>query len=156
MKQHDDTNGVDLVGCSGQPATPQHGENCNPVHGDTTCSATLPVLCIKKRKLPQPDALPACASQGSCGWSGGELSLTPALQGCLLTSLARANELCETYAGSGYVMSSFHDGRDGGGNGFGFFGKSDLLRNISGSRSRFWVGISDQNANCWNARGAIN
>lgn len=153
VKQHDAGTAADYVSCKGPPAIPQHGEDCNAIHGDTTCSSSLPILCIKKLKLPKPAGLPSCDNPSTCAWSGGQLALTPAMQGCLLNSPARADELCATYAGADYVMAGFHDGRPDGGNGWGFYGQSDLF---NASRTRFWVKISDQKANCWDPRGAVN
>ena len=151
---HDAATGTDLVSCKGAPAIPQHGDTCNAIHGDTTCSASLPILCIKKAGLPKPEGLPTCDNAMNCAWSGGQLALTPPLQGCLLTNAAKADELCSTYAGAGYVQAGWHDGRAGGGNGYGFFAQSNLFNGTA--PTRFWVSISDQKANCWNPRGSVN
>ncbi len=125
---HNSTIGTDRVGCGG----------CDPYVGDTVCTDELPVLCIKKDGSPDPGIV----SPGFYnGWASGHIGLTPAVAGTALTSLAVANDECETFFGPGYRMAEHHDG--GGGWNWNAFG------NINDA-SRFWTYIKNQPGNCWN------
>lgn len=124
---HESTYSTDQVGCSG----------CNPYVGDTTCSTSLPILCLKTDGSPNPGLL----IDFYHGWKGGHVYLTPAVPGTQLLSLANADSICQSYFGPGYTMAEFH--QPGGGWAWSAFG------NVASS-SRFWVYINDQPANCWN------
>lgn len=167
---------IDSVGCSGTPPSPLPGGACNAYSGDTQCSQRRPILCIKKKSLNRPPYPVFCQrhampKEAYCGWTGAFLGLTPPIQGCALTSLARGDFYCRRYLGCGYRMAEFHDGKYIIGmssslhfqctwnwsvaltGGWAFHGYSNL-KNIGGliqqTMSRFWVHINDQNANCWN------
>jgi YVTN family beta-propeller protein len=131
---HDNTWGIDRVNCTSSTMA------CNPYTGDTSCSNSLPVLCVSPQGLPRPPYTPD-PSLFYDGWVGGSLALTAPVLGTSLTSQATADALCATTFGSGWRMAEFHDG--GGGWGFRAYG------NIPDGGSRFWVRISDQPANCW-------
>ncbi|HRC85086.1 MAG TPA: sialidase family protein, partial [Thermoanaerobaculia bacterium] len=90
---HNATYGADLVGCNG----------CDPYVGDTSCAASLPILCIKPDGAPNP-GLPTDFYNG---WIGGNIGLTPPYQGFALSSLANANALCASFFGPGWVMAEF-------------------------------------------------
>lgn len=127
---HDSNFGIDKVGCS----------NCNAYAGDTSCSVSLPILCIRNDNSPRP-AYIANPSEFYDGWARGHITTTPPVQGITLTSLAVANQICAANFGAGWRMAEFHDG--GGGWAFRAYGnvRNDL---------RYWVYINDQPANCWN------
>lgn len=122
---------VDLVGNDG---------TTNAYQGDTSCWASLPVLCLYKAGLAKPSYITAVDYYR--GWSGGYLALTRSYPGTSLTSRAAADNLCAATFGSGWVMGEHHDG--GGGWGWYAYGA------VSTS-SRFWVAINDQPANPWNS-----
>jgi hypothetical protein len=130
---HDNTWGIDRVDCTSSTMA------CNPYTGDTSCSNSLPVLCVRPQGLPRPPYTPN-PSLFYDGWVGGSLALTAPVLGTSLTSQANADALCATTFGSGWRMAEFHDG----GGGWGFRGYGNIL-----DGSRFWVRISDQPANCW-------
>ncbi len=118
--------GADNVGCLG----------CNPYVGDTPCSTSLPILCIKTDGAPNP-GLPLDFYHG---WIGGNLGLTPAYAGTALGSLSNANALCASFFGPGWVMAEFH--HPGGGWNWSSHGHI-------ADGTRFWVTIDDQTAECW-------
>lgn len=154
------------------PATAIEGvgcEGCNPYQGDTSCSSSLPILCIKPEGeqrenydiAPYGGSMPA---EYYRGWAGGHIKTTSAVPGTQLTSLAAANALCASAFGSGYRMAEFHDGKYKSGmdldlyygstwptsglstGGWNFYGYGNLS-----SSTRFWTYINDQSANCWNS-----
>jgi len=163
--------GIDFLSCHGTPASPATGGDCNPYLGDTPCRSLRPVLCVNHLNLNRPGYVPA---DSYSGWTGGFLGLTAPIQGCKLTSQAAGDAYCAAQLGCGYVMAEWHDGlaiagmnaSTNAGNswvvanasptGTSFVGYSNI--NNIGSTSpltnqRFWVAISDQNANCWNSVG---
>lgn len=124
---HESTYSTDKVGCSG----------CNPYTGDTVCSASLPILCLKTDGSPNP----GLALDFYNGWKSGHVYLTPPVLGTQLLSVANANSICQSYFGPGYTMAEFH--HPNGAWNWSAFG------NVASS-SRFWLYINDQPANCWN------
>jgi ELWxxDGT repeat protein len=128
--------------------------DCDPYVGDTLCTESRPLLCIKQ------EALSDCSAPLSStdGWSGGTVALTPFLvRGTELTSLAAANALCASTFGAGYRMAEHHDG----GGGWGFRAKGSITPlatpasthprfNRLNQPHRFWVHIKNQQGNCWN------
>ncbi len=127
---------------------------CDPYQGDTSCTESRPLLCIKK------DGSSNCGPPSDFydGWTAGTVALTPFLvRGTELTSLAAANTICANTFGTGYRMAEFHDG--GGGWGWRAKGTISPLSTPSSTHprsgtsnrpNRFWVHINDQPANCWN------
>jgi len=129
-------------------------DNCDPYQGDTLCSESRPLLCIKK------DGLANCGPPSDFydGWTGGTVALTPFLvRGTDLTSLAAANTICVNTFGPGYRMAEHHDG----GGGWGWRAKGTISplttppsthpRGATTNRpNRFWVHIMNQPGNCWN------
>jgi hypothetical protein len=175
--------GTYYVGVSGYPALdyalfvtpPLEGAgcgSCDPYQGDTSCSTSLPILCIKPANLRRLSY--AVTGSGHAmppeyyrGWTGGYIGLTSPVAGTSLTSLAAANTLCANTFGSGYRMAEHHDGRWISGMGLSqYFGLTwpapsqtqaggwdwYAYGSISGS-TRFWVYINDQAGNCWNSTG---
>jgi len=128
--------------------------DCDPYVGDTLCTESRPLLCIKQEGLSDCSA-PLSSTDG---WSGGTVALTPFLvRGTELTSLAAANALCASTFGAGYRMAEHHDG--GGGWGFRAQGSITPLATPASTHPRFnrlnqphrfWVHINNQPGNCWN------
>ena len=84
--------------------------NCNTISGDTPCSMSLPILCIKKMNFKRPCyKLPADGYY--VGWSEGYLQVTTPITGTRLTSTYAADKICENQFGVGYRIAEFHDGR---------------------------------------------
>ncbi|HYO65617.1 MAG TPA: ELWxxDGT repeat protein, partial [Archangium sp.] len=127
--------------------------DCDPYQGDTLCSESRPLLCIKK------DSSLDCSAPTSSddGWSAGTVQLTSFLvRGTQLYSLAEADALCSRTFGAGYRMAEHHDG--GGGWGWRAKGTITPLSTPSSTHprddranlpNRFWVRIKNQPANCW-------
>ena len=148
---------VDGVGCSG----------CNPYQGNTSCSVSLPILCLKPEGAsrenyavqPHGGSLP---DEYYRGWAGGHIGLTTPRQGTSLGSLANANAICAATFGAGYRMAEFHDGKYVSGMGLdSYYGNTWPSSGLSSGgwnfyaygnisdQTRFWTYINDQNANCW-------
>jgi hypothetical protein len=135
---------VAQLSCSGEPRELDQPlkEACNPQQGDTSCRTVLPVLCIKPAGLP----LPAGVEAGQ-GWTGGMLGATQPVMGAVLSSEAVASARCEKELGAGWRMAGTHDAPEAQG-----------LQQLQGqrttglsTRTRFWVQVRDQKANCWNS-----
>ena len=163
--EHDPSRGIDLVGCDGTPK-PRGGNACNAYTGDTPCSRSLPILCIKKDGSPRPDYSVANRSHAEAkeyyaGWAQGSIRLTPPIKGSDIEDLNHANSVCADNFGDGYRMAEHHDGRWVAGmdsnryfasswpkttneGGWNFWAYGNV-----GHASRFWVHIRDQDANCW-------
>lgn len=124
---HDAIWGVDYVGCP----------DCEPYGGDTLCSTSLPILCIKTDGSPNPGVI----EDGYRGWIGGNIALTPSIRGDQIGSLANADALCANAHGSGWKMAEFHHPTGG----WNWASRGDVA-----DGSRFWLYIYDQSANCWN------
>jgi hypothetical protein len=125
---HTPAYGVDKVGCS----------NCNAYTGDTSCSLSLPILCIKQDSSPVPSGL---STDFYNGWARGHIATTHPIQGSTLISLVVANQICAANFGTGWRMAEFHDGSGG----WSWYASGDVRSDM-----RFWFYISDQPANCWN------
>ena len=161
-KYIDDYNVV-KVGCSG----------CDAYHGDTSCSASLPILCASKTNFNRPPYDSADCSTCAMpkwfynSWSGGYIAITPAtIQGSAIGSRANADKFCQKYLGPEFVAAYHGLGKYvnqmsttkyffdtwpsavssmGQGGGWSSYGYGKI--NSSG---RFWTFIGDQKANCWN------
>ncbi len=120
---------VDLVG---------QDRSTNPIHGDTSCDVSLPILCLHKEGQDRPIYLYLDFTNG---WAGGHIKLTPPHFGYELTSQATADQICAQTFGNGWVMGEYHDG--GRGSGWYAYGSISYA-------GRFWVAINDQSANPWN------
>lgn len=121
--------GADKFNCAG----------CNPFQGDALCSEAHQILCIRPDGSPNP-GLPV---NGNDGWIGGNVGLSPAIQGTQLLSLANANAICSNVFGAGWQMAEFHHPLGG----WGWSSRGNVFAIDS---SRFWVHINDQAGNCWN------
>jgi hypothetical protein len=123
---HDGSNGVDHVGCDG----------CDAYKGDTSCSSSLPLLCIHVDDSDPPaDLDPELLDS----WAGGHLALSTPIRGRDLYSRSQADARCAEQQGEGWRMAEFHDGW-----GWDFYAWGHLPED-----RRFWVAIDDQRANCW-------
>jgi len=135
---HDSERGQDQVGCN---------VTCDPYVGDTMCTESRPILCLRKDGSGSNGYVP----DFYYGWAAGNIGLTPEVSGTALTSLAAANAQCEATFGAGWEMAEHHDG--GGGWGFRAYGNLNDLYNVSvppyDEARRFWVHINDQPGNCW-------
>ena len=170
---HNTRFGIDLVSCHGRPPLAGDSTSCDPFHGDTSCSVSRPILCLKPQGKPRP---PYAVSKGGpnlampgayyAGWSGGIIGLTPPVPGDQLTSPEWGDRLCEAALGPGFRMAEHHDGKwiEGMGGkryagrrwpssgsklqagGWGWFAYGEVP-----NTSRFWVRINDQPGNCWDS-----
>lgn len=111
----------------------------NPYQGDTSCTTTLPILCIYQDGSPIP---PNINPDFYHGWTYGHIALSSPIVGSSLTSLSAANAVCQQAFGIDWRMAEFHDG--GGGWTYYSYG-GNIPSNI-----RFWLYINDQLANPWN------
>lgn len=129
-----------LVSQNGDVARVGYDAITNAYQGDTSVSASLPLLCFR----PDGREAPGGLDTGSDGWAGGEVKLSPSVPGTALTSLNTANAICSNEYGDGWRMAEFHDGP----NGWRWYANGTINPD-----TRFWVSINDQNANPWNSAG---
>jgi len=126
-----------------------------PYGGDTPTSTALPVLCLRPSGLPDPGHLSTTyrtpGGSQRRRWSGSEVALTEPIAGWSLTSREVADQQCASRFGAGWRMAEFHDG-GGRGAGFDFWA---LATQGDFETTRFWVAISDQNANPWSSDRAM-
>ncbi|HYH97036.1 hypothetical protein [Hyalangium sp.] len=125
---------------------------CDPYDGDTLCTESRPLLCIR------PDGSLNCGEPPGAydGWAGGTVALTSFLvRGTDLTSQAAADAICANTFGAGYRMAEHHDG-----GGWQWRAKGSITPlstpasthprgSTSNLPNRFWVRISNQPGNCW-------
>ena len=126
--------GIVLVGSAGDAA--QGGTDA--YHGDTPCSESLPLLCLRKEQLPQPTGTGA---DYYSGWTGGTVRLTPPVVGATLTSRAVADAMCERAFGPGYRMGEHHDG----GGGWRWWARGSLQP----GPQKIWATVNDQPSSPW-------
>lgn len=124
--------GTVRVGCA---------NSCNATQGDTQCTTSLPLLCIKKSGTGFPLPLPSTVNNSDqyYRWSGGVIATTAPL--VPPATLAAANNVCSTQFGADWRVAEFHDGW-----GWAF----QAYGGVGNPSDRFWVHINDQpNAICW-------
>lgn len=114
-------------------------DSSNAYKGDTPCTASLPILAIKRKKLPKPENL--VIESEYYQWSGGVIALTKPVEGTRLTSLGEAIRIIQEQLGPGWEMAEFHDGW-----GWNFWAYGDIAPD-----QHFWVFINDQPANPWDS-----
>ncbi len=119
----------------------QYDARTNAYQGDTACSVSLPILCLRKENRSRPASLERVDFYH--GWTGGRLAVTQPYPGVALTSRETADNLCAKAFGAGWAMGEHHDG--GGGWGWYAYGKGRM------PDGRVWVAINDQSANPWNS-----
>lgn len=112
-------------------------ETCNAYQGDTDVTIVLPVLCYKPTGEPHPEIVPAKNFYHER--AAGEIALTKPILWTKLTSLNKANSLCEEQFWLWWRMGEHHDGAH-----WNYWAKGNIATGI-----RFWVHIDDQNANPW-------
>ncbi|MEP7011020.1 MAG: hypothetical protein ABJC13_11915 [Acidobacteriota bacterium] len=123
--------GTIRVGCAG----------CDPRHGDTPCTESLPILCIRKSGAGFPLRLPSNVNNSNIynKWSGGVVATTSATTPP--ESLFEANAICARELGINWRVAEFHDG-------WGWYFQA--YGGIGDPTHRFWVHINDQpGGNCW-------
>ncbi len=111
----------------------------NAYRGDTPCTEALPILAIKRKKLPKPESL--VIESEYYQWSGGVIALTKPVEGTRLTSLEETIRIIQEQLGPGWEMAEFHDGW-----GWNFWAYGDIPPD-----QHFWVFINDQPANPWDS-----
>lgn len=111
-------------------------DGCDAYHGETQCTQSLPILCLRKNGSPQPKDL---ETDQYSQWAGAEIDASIEVMGTQLTSRETADAICSRL-GSDWRMAEFHDGWA-----WGFWAKG---RNIPDTR-HFWVAIDGQESNCW-------
>ena len=161
LYSHDPNLGIDHVGFDGSG---------NPYTGDTICRQKRPILCVNVDGSARPNYVVASGQEFYQGWVEGHYTTTLPVKGTTLTSEAAADAKCAADFGAGWRMAEFHDGRytapmdatnnwgtssqngsspwvsftypTGGSTAYGF-------GNIN-PKTRYWVAVNDQPANCWN------
>jgi hypothetical protein len=116
----------------------------NPFHGDETCHAQRPVLCIKVDLFSPPASIDV--NHFNVNWSGGQVKTTVPVSGFSINTRAKAHNLCVNSFGQGWRMATMHDGTLGTAGSFAwrFWAWGGLV-----SGQRFWIAIPDQPANPW-------
>ena len=129
---------------------------CDAYNGDTSCSSSRPILCIRYYKSMFPPATTSPALNYYYGWSGGIVDTTNNVVGSTITSQAVGDSICQSQLGaSDWKMAEFHMGHRmasggswnwgsavrGGWNFWAYFATTYT--------NRAWVWIDDQpNGNC--------
>ena len=109
---------------------------CDPYQGDTSCKVALPILCINKSGVPDPEG----NSDYYNGWADGHVGHTDPVLVTSIKSRANATDLCAAQLGDGYIMADFNDGH-GGGN-WRAYGN---LR----ADTRYWVNVTIAAGTCY-------
>jgi hypothetical protein len=118
----------------------QDEQMCDPYVGDTSCSAQLPLVCLRPDSDPLPKALKDQPGVGT--WSGSELAFTEPVAGSRFATSGDADALCEARFGKEWRMARWHDGPGNA----GIAGRSSA----SGPSSRVWIDIvGSPYATCW-------
>ena len=141
---HDERSGIDVVGADAVT---------NAYSGDTSCSSSLPILCIKFSGVVftkftwTADHLYASLINGPgqytgeayYPWISAHLATTRPVRGNQLCDRATMNAFCSESQGPGWRAIEHADGR----------WHLLALGNVRND-TRLWAAISDQNSNCWN------
>jgi Domain of unknown function (DUF4124) len=136
--------------CLAPPAPqdrPRDG-GCDAERGDTACSRSLPVLCIKdpERRARTPavvDANSGRLTPPPVG-EGPQLGASPALRGDSLASQQSGTQACVRALGDGWRMVSYQDS-------VGWATAPHRHDSLVQATGRFWVAVGDAPGNCWNA-----
>ncbi len=166
--------------CDGTANGSQNPAQCDTLSAVTSCSESYRMLCQVYEQKERPSysttskGLLGINALYSQGWGGGGFNFTEPLLGSDLISRANADQVCKNKFGplakmADYSQSLWHEdmslkekvGADfynpqselkQGGWGFWMYLpesiKTTLNENIY--NMRFWVGMSTQEANCWN------
>lgn len=161
--RHESQFGIDVIGSGTH----------DPFVGNRSCTARLPVLCVKLDGSPRPNyAIDAVdqglPKEGYRGWLEGHVSTSRPVKGSSLGSPADGDAACVSDLGPGWRMAEFHDGKflrgmdethlgnsigslstwpvgPKGTGGFAFVGYGNVRTD-----KEYWVNINDTNGNCWN------
>lgn len=132
------TTGIVHVGCGYNSGI---GNECNPIAGDTFCSAVLPVLCHYDAALPRPASVPAGTIYNR--WSRGIVATTRPVAANTFAGIGAVDQFCMAEFGPDWRTAEFHDGWGWNFKAYGNIG-SDV------TAQRFWVDIDDQpDGTCW-------
>lgn len=113
---------------------------CNPYVGDTVCSASLPVACIRPGDLPSPVYLSGRIM--TTHWSGGDIAVTEPVSGDRFRTVGEVEAFCARRFGEGWRVATLHDG----GRNQSVSGRGDPAT----VTDRVWVDIADQpHGTCW-------
>jgi hypothetical protein len=113
---------------------------CDPYVGDTVCSASLPVACLKPGDLPAP--VYASGRPVTTAWSGGDIAVTEPMRGDRFRTVGDVDALCARRFGAGWRVATLHDG----GRLLAVSGRGDPA-SVTG---RVWADIADQpHGVCW-------
>ncbi|MDZ4364151.1 hypothetical protein [Brevundimonas sp.] len=113
---------------------------CDPYVGDTVCSATKPVACLKPGDIPAP--VDRSGRILTSAWSGGDIAVTDPVSGDRFRTVGQVNAFCARLFGDGWRVLTLHDG--------------NRLQSVSGRgdratvTDRVWADIADQpHGTCW-------
>jgi hypothetical protein len=115
---------------------------CNPYVGDTPCSTSLPITCLRPGDAPRPAVTQDTFAQTT--WSGGTLAFTEPVRGDRFRTIRDADRHCAARFGADWRTATMHDGVQEGISAFSGPGPEP---------ARAWVDIADQPyATCWARR----
>jgi len=113
---------------------------CNPYVGDTVCSASRPVACLKPGDLPAP-VYPS-GRPVTNAWGGGDLAVTEPVRGDRFRTVGDVDALCARRFGAGWRVATLHDG--------GRFQSVSGRGDPASVTDRVWADIADQpHGTCW-------
>src|SRR5690606_19462799 len=81
---------------------------CDPISGDMSCAAVLPVACLRPGEAPVPRDI--SGPWGRWGWSGGEIAFTERVAATGFASIRDVDRFCAERMGTGWRTASYHDG----------------------------------------------
>ena len=155
--QRDDGSGQASASCDAGPPPidrPRAGRSCDPYRGDTACSRRQPLLCWLPvpRRARGPTTVDAATGNVTppAAAAVSHLGAGPSVQGDSLTSEEQGSAVCERVLGAGWRMARFHDSPGG----WSLQAQRHASLAGAGGRQRYWVSITDQPGNCWNATEA--
>lgn len=134
------------IGCHGDMKagmSAPHRGSCNPYHGDTLCSTSLPLLCVAPGA--EGATAPSAATVAALGHQvvDARVAVTKPVAGASLESQTAGDAVCSAEFGNEWRMAQFHDA-----GGWGLAAHAKATQTFP--PVRYWVAIHDQPANCWN------
>ncbi len=122
-----------------------------PQVADTSCSKTLPILCIRPDTITEPKELADDRFKQIHGWSGASVALSEEVKGSTLTSREIGDGLCHNQFGQEWRMADAKDPvwysgfwADGTATPLSVWDKSPG----KAAQSRFWI-AGPKGTNCW-------
>ena len=115
---------------------------CNTEKGDTSCRASLPLLCT----LPAQPGAPIVESGPLKGWAKTSVGATLRVAGSALTSAQAADGKCRADLGEGWRASQLFAGGQPS-----VHAVRDKSLEGATAGTRYWVVAADAAANCWNS-----